>query len=51
LGRNTFLFDGVDRQQLAALGEVRRPNIADLFVAVVGGQGRNVQQKWEGAAR
>jgi ABC-2 type transport system ATP-binding protein len=51
LGRNTFLFDGVDRQQLAALGEVRRPNIADLFVAVVGGQGRNVEQKWEGAAR
>jgi ABC-2 type transport system ATP-binding protein len=36
LGRNTFLFDGVDRRQLAALGEVRTPSIADLFVAVIG---------------
>jgi ABC-2 type transport system ATP-binding protein len=36
LGRNTFLFDGVDRRQLAALGEVRTPSIADLFVAVMG---------------
>jgi ABC-2 type transport system ATP-binding protein len=51
LGRNTFLFDGVDRHQLAALGEVRTPNIADLFVAVVGGQNGDVQRKWEGAAR
>ncbi|HEV2718901.1 MAG TPA: ABC transporter ATP-binding protein [Thermoanaerobaculia bacterium] len=36
-GRSILLFDGADRQQLAALGEVRRPSIADLFVAVVGG--------------
>ncbi|HEY4641934.1 MAG TPA: ABC transporter ATP-binding protein [Thermoanaerobaculia bacterium] len=36
LGRSAFLFDGVDRQQLAALGEVRTPSIADLFVAVMG---------------
>jgi ABC-2 type transport system ATP-binding protein len=35
-GRSVLLFDGVDRQQLAALGEVRRPSIADLFVAVMG---------------
>jgi ABC-2 type transport system ATP-binding protein len=35
-GRNVLLFDRVDRQQLAALGEVRTPSIADLFVAVVG---------------
>jgi ABC-2 type transport system ATP-binding protein len=35
LGRSTLLFDGADRQQLAALGEVRRPSIADLFVAVM----------------
>jgi ABC-2 type transport system ATP-binding protein len=48
LGRNTFLFDGVDRQQLAGLGEVRTPNIADLFVAVIGGQ---MQGKTEGAGR
>ncbi len=34
-GRSILLFDGVDRQQLAALGEVRTPSIADLFVAVM----------------
>ena len=38
LGRSTLLFDGVDRQQLAALGDVRTPGIADLFVAVMGNQ-------------
>jgi ABC-2 type transport system ATP-binding protein len=36
LGRSIFLFDRVDRQQLAKLGEVRTPSIADLFVAVIG---------------
>src|SRR5258707_9383282 len=36
LGRSILLFDRVDRQQLAALGEVCTPSIADLFVAVVG---------------
>jgi ABC-2 type transport system ATP-binding protein len=35
-GRSVMLFDGVDRGQLAAIGEVRRPSIADLFVAVMG---------------
>ena len=35
-GRSILLFDGVDRPQLAALGEVRTPSIADLFVAVMG---------------
>jgi ABC-2 type transport system ATP-binding protein len=38
LGRSVLLFDRVDRQQLAALGEVRTPNIADLFVAVMSNQ-------------
>src|SRR3989449_2480030 len=33
-GRTVLLFDQVDRNQLAALGEVRTPSIADLFVAV-----------------
>ncbi len=37
-GRGIFLFDGVERAQLAAFGEVRTPSIADLFVAVIGGQ-------------
>ncbi len=36
LGRSLFLFDGVDRQQVAGLGEARTPGIADLFVAVLG---------------
>jgi ABC-2 type transport system ATP-binding protein len=35
LGRNVLLFDGADRKQLAALGDVRTPNIADVFVAVM----------------
>src|SRR6266568_3365806 len=35
LGRSVLLFDRADRDQLAALGEVRRPSIADLFVAVM----------------
>jgi len=38
-GRSILIFDGVDRQQLAALGEVRTPSIADLFVAVMGQAG------------
>jgi ABC-2 type transport system ATP-binding protein len=38
LGRGILLFDGVERQQLAGLGEVRTPSIADLFVAVMGKQ-------------
>jgi len=37
-GRSILLFDRVDRQQLAGLGEVRTPGIADLFVAVIGNQ-------------
>jgi ABC-2 type transport system ATP-binding protein len=36
LGRSVLIFDGADRQQLAAVGEVRTPSIADLFVAVLG---------------
>jgi ABC-2 type transport system ATP-binding protein len=38
LGRGILLFDGVERQQLAGLGDVRTPSIADLFVAVMGKQ-------------
>ena len=34
-GRSILLFDHADRQQLAALGDVRTPSIADLFVAVM----------------
>jgi ABC-2 type transport system ATP-binding protein len=46
-GRSILLFDAADRHQLAALGEVRTPSIADLFVAVVGNQASQAQ----GAAR
>lgn len=41
LGRSILLFDGVNRERLAALGEVRTPSIADLFVAVMGGHGNS----------
>src|SRR5436305_201927 len=34
-GRSIMLFDQIDRGQLAALGDVRTPTIADLFVAVM----------------
>lgn len=34
LGRSILLFDRVDREQLAKLGDVRTPSIADLFVAL-----------------
>jgi biotin carboxylase len=35
-GRSLLLFEDADRPQLAAMGEVRTPSIADLFVAIVG---------------
>ena len=37
-GRSILLFEAGDRQQLAGLGEVRSPNVADLFVAVMSNQ-------------
>jgi ABC-2 type transport system ATP-binding protein len=37
-GRSVLLFDRVDRDRLAALGDVRRPSIADLFIAVMTNQ-------------
>jgi ABC-2 type transport system ATP-binding protein len=35
-GRSLMIFDAVDRERLAAFGEVRTPSLADLFVAVIG---------------
>jgi ABC-2 type transport system ATP-binding protein len=35
LGRAILTFDRGDRQQLAALGDVRTPSLVDLFVAVM----------------
>jgi ABC-2 type transport system ATP-binding protein len=51
LGRNIMLFDGVDHQQLAALGEVRTAGIADLFVAVIGNQAGDTPGQGQGAGR
>ena len=37
LGRPVYLYDGTDPAELAKLGEVRTPSVADLFVAKVSG--------------
>lgn len=50
-GRSVLLFEAVDRKQLSALGEVRAPSVADLFVAVMGNHAGPVESKQEGAAR
>jgi len=42
-GRSILLFDHADHTQLATLGDVRTPSIADLFVAVMGSQVRQAQ--------
>jgi ABC-2 type transport system ATP-binding protein len=47
LGGSILLFDGVDRQRLAAVGDVRTPSIAELFVAVLG----NNADRAQGAAQ
>jgi ABC-2 type transport system ATP-binding protein len=38
-GRSILLFDKADRDELAALGDLRTPGIADLFVVVMGNHG------------
>jgi len=54
-GRSVLLFDRVDRNQLGALGDLRTPNIADLFVAVMNNQSSSAQAApqatYQGAAR
>jgi ABC-2 type transport system ATP-binding protein len=37
-GKKVLTFDGVSRDELAGLGEIRTPDIADLFVAKVKGE-------------
>jgi ABC-2 type transport system ATP-binding protein len=37
-GRSVFLFENADREEIARLGETRRPSIADVFVAVMSRQ-------------
>jgi ABC-2 type transport system ATP-binding protein len=36
-GKTVLLYDGVPPSQLAALGEIRKPGLADLFVAIMKG--------------
>ncbi|MDA3914975.1 ABC transporter ATP-binding protein [Oleiagrimonas sp.] len=36
-GKHIFLFDGIERAKLEALGDVRRPAVSDLFVATMKG--------------
>jgi ABC-2 type transport system ATP-binding protein len=43
IGRSVLLFDSADRQQLTALGEVRTPSLADLFIAVMSDPARQAQ--------
>jgi ABC-2 type transport system ATP-binding protein len=59
-GRSILLFDlkvdhlanqKLERQQLAALGDVRTPSIADLFVAVLGDRQGNQAGQAQGEAR
>jgi ABC-2 type transport system ATP-binding protein len=42
-GRSIMLFDHADRRQLAALGDIRTPSVADLFVAVMGNHAGQAQ--------
>ena len=37
-GQSVLLFDGADQKQLAELGEVRTPSVADVFMAVMTGK-------------
>lgn len=46
-GRSVLLFENVDRAQLATLGEVRTPSIADLFVAVMGRKTAEAPGEWK----
>lgn len=39
-GKSVLLFEGVNRENLAGLGELRTPSVADLFVAKVKGARR-----------
>ncbi len=42
-GRAVLLYDGADRAALGALGDLRTPSIADLFVAVMGRQAQEAE--------
>jgi ABC-2 type transport system ATP-binding protein len=50
-GRTVLLFDHLDHRQLAGLGDVRTPSIADVFVALMGDPPGATQGATQGAAR
>jgi ABC-2 type transport system ATP-binding protein len=50
-GRSILLFDHVNREQLAALGDVRTPSIADLFVALMDHKTGNPTAEMKGATK
>ena len=50
-GRSILLFDRADASALAALGDVRTPSIADLFVATLGNQLQQSPTHFQGASR
>lgn len=37
LGGKALIYEGIDRESLAPLGELRTPSVSDLFVAMMGG--------------
>ncbi len=41
VGRDIFLFEGADPQQLALLGNVRKPTLGDLFVGMISRRGNH----------
>ncbi len=50
-GRTILLFDHVNRQQLAGLGDMRTPSIADVFVAVMTSPMSTQASQVQGAVR
>lgn len=43
-GRHILLFDNADQQQLAEIGEIHKPSVADLFVALMGAQAQDEEE-------
>jgi len=51
IGRTVMLFDGVDHERLAGLGEVRTPSVADLFVRIIGDRAGQSSMPGQGATQ
>ncbi|MCH8476543.1 MAG: ABC transporter ATP-binding protein [Wenzhouxiangella sp.] len=44
-GRHIFLFDRPDDERVEALGELHKPSVADLFVALMGNEAQSGQER------